>query len=146
MSSSSPFAAVDHVGFVVASLDEALDFFVDILGFERVAGRHGTLGFPDGDRMTRLFGVAPEATARFAFLRLGGSVIELLEWDAPGREQRPPLNSDAGGRHLALQVADMAAALDRLRAVPGVAIREPNDRGYVYAATPFGLELQLIPG
>jgi hypothetical protein len=76
---------------------------------------------------------------------LGDSVIELLEWTAPNRNEIPPLNSDLGGRHLALSVSDMQTAIEKLRAVPGVTVREPNQMGYVYCATPLGLEVQLIP-
>jgi hypothetical protein len=39
----------------------------------------------------------------------------------------------------------MPAALEGIGGFPGVEIREPNDRGYVYVKAPFGLEVQLIP-
>jgi catechol 2,3-dioxygenase-like lactoylglutathione lyase family enzyme len=142
---STPFAAVNHVGFVVRDLDEGLRFFIDVLGFEAITDRRGALA-PDGDVMTRRFGIDPGASGRYAFLRLGDATIELLAWSAPGQNTIPPLNSDVGGRHLAITVSDMAAAVERLRSVPGVTVREPNDAGYVYCATPLGLEIQLIPG
>ncbi|HEY7031801.1 MAG TPA: VOC family protein [Thermomicrobiales bacterium] len=139
------FAAVDHVGYVVSDLDAAAAFFVDVLGFEPLP-RRGVSTDPEGDRMTGWYGVHPRASTRFAFFRLGGTTVELLEWTAPDQQRLQPRNSDYGGRHLALKTADLEAALARLRAVPGVAIREHNERGFVYVATPFGLELQLIPG
>ena len=145
MSSASPFAAVNHVGLVVRDLAAAGAFVVDALGFERIADRRGTIAFPGTDTATRLFGVDPEATAEFAFFRLGDAVVELLEWRGPGRSNLPAGNGDLAGRHLALTVSDMAAALERLREVDGVEVREPNERGYVYVKTPLGLELQLIP-
>lgn len=145
MSSIRPFSAVDHVGLVVSDLAEAGAFLVDALGFERILDRRGEIGSPGTDKMNRFFGVDAEATAQFAFFRLGESVVELLEWRGPGRSTTPAGNSDLAGRHLALTVADMGAALDRLRALDGVEIREPNDRGYVYVKTAVGLELQLIP-
>jgi len=141
---SSPFAAVNHIGFVVRDLEEGLMFFTDVLGFERIEGRRGEL-LPDGEILTRRFGVEGQASGRFAFLRLGESHIELLEWTAPDRNETPPLNSDLGGRHLAITVNDMDAAVTKLSAVEGVTIREPNDHGYIYCATPLGLEIQLIP-
>jgi glyoxylase I family protein len=95
--------------------------------------------------MTRRFGIDAAASGNFAFLQLGNAVIELLEWTAPGRNETPPLNSDLGGRHIALSVTDMAGAVARLSAIEGVTVREPNDAGYVYCSTPLGLEVQLIP-
>jgi len=140
-----PFAAVNHVGLVVRNLDQGIAFFTDVLGFTTIAGRHGDL-VPNGDLMTRRFGITANATGRFAFLELNGQAIELLEWSAPDQNTTAPLNSDLGGRHLALTVSDMDAALARLHAAPGVTVREPNDAGYIYCATPLGLEVQLIPG
>ena len=141
---SSLFAAVNHVGFVVCSLEEGSRFLINVLGFQYVEGRSGTIS-AEGDLMTRRFGVGASAEGKFAFLRLGDTFVELLEWTAPNRNESSPLNSDVGGRHLALSVSDMAAAVDRLRGIDGVTVREPNDAGYVYCATPFGLEIQLIP-
>jgi len=141
---SGPFSAVNHVGFVVRNLEEGTRFFLDVLGFELVPDRKGTLT-PNGDSLTRLFGVPAEASGRFQFFQLGGAVIELLEWTAPGQNTDQPLNSDLAARHLALSVSDMDASLERLRGVPGVTVRDANDRGFRYCSTPLGLEIQLIP-
>jgi len=140
-----PFAGVDHVGYVVSDLDAASAFFVDVLGFEALP-RRGEASHPDGDHMTHWFGVHPRASSRFAFFRLGDSVVELLEWTAPDQHRVHPRNSDHGGRHLAITTPDLDAATARLKSVLGVTIRARNERGFVYVSTPFGLELQLIPG
>jgi catechol 2,3-dioxygenase-like lactoylglutathione lyase family enzyme len=99
----------------------------------------------EGDLMTARFGVDARAVGRYAFFDGGSIAIELLEWTAPHRNGDAPINSDQGGRHLALRVDNMAAALERLAASPGVAIRQPNDAGFIYVRTPFGLEIQLLP-
>ena len=145
MSISSPFAAVNHVGFVVSDLVAGGALLVDVLGFERIVARRGHIAFPGTDAARRLFGVDPEATAEFAFFRFGDAVVELLQWQGPGRSTIPAGNSDLGGRHLALTVTDVDVALARLRAVDGVEVRESNERGYIYVKTPVGLEIQLIP-
>jgi len=141
---TNPFSAVNHVGLVVRNLDEGARFFTDVLGFEPVPERTGRL-VPNGDTLTRRFGVDANADGRFAFFRHGNALIELLEWTAPGRKDTAPLNSDLGGRHLAISVSDIDSAIERLKAIPGVTVREPNDAGYIYCATPLGLEIQLIP-
>lgn len=141
---AGPFAAVNHIGFVVRDLEAGSRFLTEVLGFETVAGRSGNLS-PDRNILTRRFGVDANASGKYAFFQLGDTYIELLEWTAPGSNEMTPLNSDAGGRHLAISVTDMAAAVDRLKAVDGVTVREPNDAGFIYCATPLGLEIQLIP-
>ena len=142
---SNPFTAVNHIGFVVRDLDEGLSFFTEVLGFEAILERRGDL-LPAGDVLRRRFGIEPDASGRYAFVRLGASLIELLEWQAPDQNATPPLNSDLGGRHLALTVSDMDAAVEQLKSAPGVTVREANDAGYRYCETPLGLEIQLIPG
>jgi catechol 2,3-dioxygenase-like lactoylglutathione lyase family enzyme len=137
-------AAIDHVGFVVTDLDQAVRFFVDVLGFEEI-GRRGELVDRNGDRMPRQFGVHPRAEGRFVFLRLGSGLLELLQWSAPDQRVEAPRNSDLGGRHLALSVEGIDELLSRLATEPGMTIREQNDRGFYYISTPFGLELQLLP-
>src|SRR6478609_1721038 len=139
--SDGPIIAVNHIGYVVSDLDLAGRFFEEALGFERVIGRTGKLGDTDGDLMTRRFGLDPRATGEFIFFQLDGFAVELLAWDAPGRNETPALNSDAAGRHLALSVTNMEAAKQQIEAFGGAEIREPNDAGYIYVKTPFGLEV-----
>ena len=141
---TSPFTAVNHVGYVVRDIEAGLAFFTDVLGFERVEGRRGDV-HPQDDVLTRRFGVDANASGRWAFLRLGDTLVELLEWSAPDRNETTPLNSDLGGRHIAITVSDIATATARLLEA-GATVREPNDLGYIYCATPLGLEIQLIPG
>jgi catechol 2,3-dioxygenase-like lactoylglutathione lyase family enzyme len=141
----SPFRGVNHIGYVVTDLDLAERFVTEILGFEVVAGRTGELGEPEGDAMYRRLGVHPRATGSFRFYRSGDLMIEFLAWASPDQVPAPARNCDIAGRHLAVSVSDMPSALDRIGTFPGVEVREPNDRGFVYVNLPFGLELQLIP-
>lgn len=142
---SSPFAGIDHVGYVVSDLDLAIQFATEVLGFQLVPERAGSLGDSDGDLMSRRFGVPARATGNFRFVRAGEAPIEFLQWSAPDQNTGAARNCDVAGRHLAIKVTDIPAALERIGAFPGVEIREPNDRGYIYVKTPFGLEVQLIP-
>ena len=142
---SNPFQGVNHIGYVVSDLDQAERFATEVLGFEIVADRTGELGDPDGDLLSRRLGVHPRATGAFRFYRAGDLLIEFLQWQSPDQVTAPARNSDVSGRHLAVSVTDVPAALARIGAFPGAVIREPNERGYIYATLPFGLELQLIP-
>lgn len=136
--------AVDHVGYVVTDLASAVAFFIDVLGFEDIS-RRGHLGDTQSERMTGLFGVHPRAEADFVFLQLGTMKVELLQWTSPDQSAELPRNSDLGGRHIALAVQNLESVVARLASEPGVVVRDRNERGFYYASTPFGLELQLVP-
>ena len=135
---------VDHVGYVVTNLDAAVAFFVNELGFVDL-DRRAEMRDDSGDSMMTRFDLNPRAVGRYAFIGAGDDKVELLEWSAPNRNLVPPRNSDLGGRHLAIKVDDFEAVAARLAALDGFTVREPNERGYRYVTTPFGLELQLIP-
>lgn len=136
--------AVDHVGYVVNDLDAAVAFFINELGF-RDLDRRAVMRDDEGYSMTARFDVNPRAVGRYAFIGIGDDKVEFLEWEAPNRSKTAPRNSDLGGRHLALKVDDLDAVAARLARLDGFTVREPNERGFRYVTTPFGLEIQLIP-
>ncbi|MEU7527617.1 VOC family protein [Saccharothrix sp. NPDC042600] len=145
--------AVHHVAYTVPDLDQAVRFFVDVVGAELVY-RLGPVEDPDGDWMTRKLGVDPQASTNIAMLRLGPVTnLELFEYTAPDQRRELPRNSDWGGHHLAIHVDDVDAAVAYLRDQPGVTVLgEPEtiedgpiagDR-WVYFTTPWGMQLELI--
>ncbi len=136
--------AIDHLGYVVTDLDRAARFFIDVLGFEDI-NRRGELRDDDSDRMTRLFGVHSRAVGNYVFLQIGGSRVELLQWSSPDQNPSLPKNADVGGRHLALAVENLNEFLAQIAKEPGITVRERNNLGFYYVATPFGLEIQLVP-
>lgn len=128
---------VDHVGFNVPELDEAIRFFVDVLGCE-VLGRQERGPF-SGE---------PGTTVAVAMLRYDAhTVFELLEFRTPGQSDRLPGMTGAGGYHLALTVTDLDAALTFLRS-HGVSLDEapplPSGRRRAFFQAPWGLNLQVI--
>jgi len=135
---------VDHVGYVVNDLDAAVAFFISELGFEDL-DRRATMRDDEGDSMTVRYDVDPRAVGRYVFIGAGTDKVELLEWTAPDRNEHSAKNADLGGRHLAIKVDDLNAVATRLASLDGFTVREPNERGFRYVTTPFGIELQLIP-
>ncbi|MCM2252668.1 MAG: VOC family protein [Ramlibacter sp.] len=142
----------DHIGFTVPDLDQAVRFFVDVIGCEAFYD----LGpfQSDGDWMTEHLNVHPRAVMRrLKFLRCrNGSNFEIFEYDSPDQNRSQPRNSDVGGHHLAFYVDDMAAALEHLRR-HGVRIlgeptvRESGPSGgqtWVYFLAPWGMQLELV--
>ena len=100
----------DHVGFAVASLDEALRFWVDGLGAQLV--RTGEMGGEFLDQVTGAHG----ASVRMAIVSLADQVVELLEYRGPDRPAVPSRPFDPGFAHLALEVDDIDAVLSRIAA------------------------------
>ena len=92
-------ATLDHIGIAVRDLDAALAFYRDALGLD--------VGEAED---------VPSERVRAQFLPLGETALELLEATDEGSaiarsiERRGP-----GIHHITLRVADLAAALARLR-------------------------------
>ena len=98
----------DHVGFSVASLDEALRFWLDGLGARLV--RTGEMG---GEFLGQVTG-AHGAEVRIAIVSLADQTIELLEYQGIDRPSKPAKPFDPGFAHLALVVDDIDALLARI--------------------------------
>jgi catechol 2,3-dioxygenase-like lactoylglutathione lyase family enzyme len=146
---------VDHAGYTVRDLDEAVCFFVDVLGAALLYATEPCYE-PGTDYMLSRFGVSSDTSVRLAVLRFGATHnLELVEFTGPGQRTDYPPVSDAGGCHLAIHVDDFAAAEAYLRARPELRIRQPHDNGppgqgeeggllSVYFETPFGMRLEII--
>jgi catechol 2,3-dioxygenase-like lactoylglutathione lyase family enzyme len=134
--------SIDHYGYVVPDLDQAVAFFTTVLGFELLA-LDDPIAFGD-DSLARWYHVHPRASARFAFLRYGSAVVEFTEWHAPDQKTATPSNSDLGGRHFAIAVTDVDAAITYLKAQPGVTLFERSVWNFVYFTTPWGMTLQIV--
>jgi catechol 2,3-dioxygenase-like lactoylglutathione lyase family enzyme len=133
---------IDHHGYVVPDLDQAVAFFTDVLGFELLS-LDGPIAFGD-DSFARWYHVHPRASARFAYLRYGHAIVELTEWHTPGQKTAVPSNSDLCGRHFAIAVTDVDAAMAYLKAQPGVTVFERSVWNFVYFTTPWGMTLQIV--
>lgn len=143
---------LEHVGFTVPNLAQAIDFFVNVIGCQLVY----ELGpfISDDDWMARQLRVHPRTVMKkLAFLRCGhGSNFEIFEYEAPDQIRTQPLNSDVGGHHLAFYVDDFSAALDHLTAHDVLVCGEPVTRTtgpsagqtWVYFLTPWGMQCELV--
>jgi catechol 2,3-dioxygenase-like lactoylglutathione lyase family enzyme len=144
--------AVDHAGFTVPDLDEAVAFFCDAFGCELVcqAGPYDSVGYVwPGDESDE------QATLRLALLRHREyHNIELLEYRKAGSTETPPMRpSTVGNGHLAFYVDDVQGAADELARRPrvqllGAVIRE-NDGPlagleWVYVMLPWGMVIELL--
>lgn len=134
----------DHVGVVVDDLDAVAAFFVG-LGFELEGRWH-----VDGeavDAINGLDGVRAEA----AMVRApdGSGKLELVKYHKPADEHRvrsSPANRP-GFRHIAIQIDDVNATVDRLRAEGYDTVGDVRDYGgsyrLCYLRGPEGLIVEL---
>ncbi|UOZ03478.1 VOC family protein [Amycolatopsis sp. WQ 127309] len=142
---------LDHIGITVPDLEQAREFFVDVLGCEYLYA----LGpfQDDGHWMSEHLGVADRAVMRqLHFFRLGGQAIfEVFEYEAPDQVTGSPRNSDVGGHHIALYVDDMDAAVAELHrrglrvlGEPTVSKGASEGQRWVYFLAPWGLQCELV--
>jgi glyoxylase I family protein len=91
------FRRIDHIELVTADEERAVRFYTDVLGFS-VRSRHSV---PGG--------------LKLVYLELGGTTMELMTWTETTPAPRIE-GEHLGYRMMALEVDDMQAALDALKA------------------------------
>jgi catechol 2,3-dioxygenase-like lactoylglutathione lyase family enzyme len=143
----------DHTGITVPDMQQALDFFTNVVGCEK-AMSFGPFADDKGTFMQDVLGVDPKAVIEeITMVRCGsGSNVELFKYTAPDQKDATPKNSDIGGFHIALYVDDVAAAKTYLDG-KGVKTRMgpiPVNEGpaagqtILYFQAPWGLQLEAI--
>ncbi|WP_426163333.1 VOC family protein [Pseudoduganella sp. R-34] len=107
--------SIVHIALVVRDYDEAIDFYVNTLGFELLDDTHQ----PEQDK--RWVVVAPP----------GGSGTTILLARASRPEQEPFVGNQAGGRvFLFLNTDDFWRDFERLKAKGVRIVREPKRQDY----------------
>jgi len=112
MTDATNVIAVDHTGFAVSSLDEAVRFWTGALGF--TLERQSEMG---GDFLHQVTGV-DDPKVRTAIVKAqDGYVVELLEY-SNGLQNGTVLSGagSIGAAHLALTVQDIHVAIARVEA------------------------------
>lgn len=105
---------VHHTAISTGDLERALQFYRDLLGFTVILEFSWPEGWALADAITGL----KNSSARAAMLKAGNMMIELFQYSSPppkpGDPNRPV--SDHGITHLCLDVADVDAEYERLKA------------------------------
>ena len=152
-----PEFSVDHMSRTVPDLEAAARFYGDVLGAEELfrMGPMRASDMPTGeggqDWMASHVGVAGANLTLAMFRFPGGGCLQLVEYEQPEGNSSPPRNCDMGGHHLGLKVADVAAAIEYLRA-HGCTPLDPIeiDAGPLagktnqYVLDPWGLQLEIV--
>jgi catechol 2,3-dioxygenase-like lactoylglutathione lyase family enzyme len=142
------FGDVHHVGITVRDLEESLQWYERIFDVQPEFVAEGS-----GPDLAKAVGV-PDCDLRFAFLRFGSCVIELLCYANERQDTFDRSNADVGSAHVCIEVPDLQQACDDLRA-KGVEFLAPPlhiDDGplaggsFVYFKDPNGVTLELSQG
>ena len=145
--------SVYHMGVSVPDLEQAIAFFVDVIGCD-LLWRDGPIRDDTGQTMVEGLAIGARSVVNLAMVRCGPDFnVELLQYrGAPDAVTVEPRNSDAGVRHLAFYVDDIDAAAAYLRAQAGVRVLAGptlNDAGptagmrFLYFQTPWGMFMEL---
>lgn len=122
------FKRVDHVEIVPGNAEKTIDFYVNVLGF-RIRSRKEMKMPP---------------MKEIVYIELGDTVVEIISVNDPKPKSGNPW--EVGYRGIALEVDDMAMAVDYLKG-KGIAIaREPIDLGDSFRGEirdPDGLLIEL---
>lgn len=141
----------EHIGLTVPDLDEAIDFFINVIGCELVF--HGGGSGKNPAFMQTSLSVHPDSEVKYCFLRCRqGANFEVFEYSSPDQNTSPPKNSDIGGHHIAFYVDDIEAAVTYLKAnsvqiqgeINHIADGPAGGSAWVYFLAPWGLQLELV--
>lgn len=104
---------VHHIAMSTGNLARMREFYTELLGFEVVAD----VGWTDNELIDSIVGLENSA-AESLMLRAGNVFIELFQYHAPMGAASDPDRpvSDHGYTHFALNVSDVDAEYERLRA------------------------------
>jgi len=104
-------ATVGAVGMTVADMDRAVDFYAQVLTFEKVSDVE--VAGPGFEHLQGVFGLR----MRVVRMRLGDEFVELTEYLAPKGRPMPveTRSNDRWFQHIAIIVRDMGRAYERLR-------------------------------
>lgn len=143
---------MDHVGFTVPDLEQAVSFFKAHFDYE-LAYEFGPFA-SDDDWMKKHLNVDERAVIKKIAVLTGSNVnLEIFEYDSNiERNVALPKNSDIGGHHLAFYVHDINAAVAYLNSHNIEVLGEPTvmtegpsaGESWVYFMAPWGMQLELV--
>ncbi|TVO57199.1 VOC family protein [Denitromonas halophila] len=144
---------VEHFGFTVPNAQQAVDFFVGVMGCKAFF-TIGPFGPFKDNWMKENLNVNPRAVISVAHLvRCGnGTNFEIFEYTSPDQKAQPPRNSDVGGHHIAFYVDDLKAAMANMQGKGVKFLGEPHlftegplkGLTWIYFMSPWGMQLELV--
>lgn len=144
---------IHHIGLTVPDMEAACRFFETVLGAIQVVST-GPLDVDEAFLSGKLGVPGDKRVVDIRILRCGnGTNLELFQYEGELAAEPLKRNSEIGGWHFAIEVDDVAAAVERLKTYPGVTMLEgPSyiEAGplqgltWIYFKTPWGQFLELV--
>ena len=140
-------SVIDHVGMNVPDIDQATQFFADLMG-ARVISDMSPGAIPDQWKTQFRWHHSSELQ-RFVMLQMaGGAKLELFQYRGVEINPEHPHGDDAGASHVALRTSDIDASLALLKSRHVTILNEPitNPDGvrWFYFQTPWGSQVELV--
>lgn len=140
----------NHIAISVPDMEQALEFYCGLLGFEIVKDA----GWPSGNRAADQILAVPDTSARAVHIKTQNLVIELFQFGNCDPKKQDPNRPviDHGYTHLCLAVTDVDAVYEKLSAAGVKFHSKPVKVGpgvrTVYGRDPFGnvLEFEEVEG
>jgi len=137
---------IHHTAISTGDFERSLRFYRDLLGFEEVFSSNWDVGTEMADKITGL----KDSSARLVMLKAGNAFIELFQYKTPSpkpAEAARPV-CDHGITHICLQVTDIDAEYERLKAAGMTFHCPPQDAGggirATYGRDPDGNVVELL--
>lgn len=137
---------IHHTAISTGNMERMLAFYRDLLGFRVVLDFTWPVGTETADRMTAL----ERSSARAVMLHAGNAIVELFHYLSPTPRPSDPhwRVCDHGITHLCLDVTDIDAEYERLRAAGMVFHCPPQgaamDIRATYGRDPDGNVIELL--
>ena len=130
---------INHVGLCVTDLDRAQRFY-EALGFTFDRDLK-----PNDEATGKLLGIETPVGLTAVYLKLGPFTLELLHFDRAGNPPfRERVMNEPGLTHLSVNVDDVPATLDAVRAAGGQVIESSNLGRAVMVRDPDGQLVELL--
>lgn len=136
---------VHHPALSVPDMDQALEFYCGVLGFETAM----EAGWPSGVTPMDEAMALEDSACKVAMIKKGNSCIELFEFTAGSTQDATPNRpvSRRGITHIALGVDNFANEYERLKGAGMKFNTEPQGEAsgrWVYGRDPFGNVIELL--
>ncbi|MGE0826223.1 MAG: VOC family protein [Candidatus Binatia bacterium] len=137
---------IHHTAISTGDIERSLRFYRDLLGFTEVFSSSWEVGSQVTDQIVGL----KDSSARVVMLRAGNACVELFQYATPSPKVADPRRPvcDHGITHLCLQVSDIDAEYERLKAA-GMTFHCPpqtagKDLRVTYGRDPDGNVVELL--
>ncbi len=137
---------IHHTAISTGDLERSLRFYKDLLGFEEVFASGWEVGAEVADNITGL----KDSSARLVMLKAGNAFIELFQYKTPTPKPAEAMRPvcDHGITHLCLNVTDIDAEYERLKAAGMIFHCPPQGAGSgvraTYGRDPDGNVVELL--